>query len=49
MEVTYIDERKGLLAPLEPPGLHAGVIDLIMTPPVEITHYKQLLRNLLKI
>ena len=49
MEVTYIDERQGLLAPLEAPVLHAGVIDLIMAPPVEITHFIQLLRNLLKI
>ena len=49
MEVTYAEERQGIPTPLELPGLYAGVVDLIMTPPVEITHFIQLLRNLLKI
>lgn len=49
MEVTCTEERQGLSVPLDLPVLYTGVVDLIMTPPVEITHFIQLLRNLLKI
>jgi len=49
MEVTYTEERQELLAPLESPVFNAGVVDLIITPPIDITHFILLLRSLLKI
>ena len=49
MEVTYTEERQELLAPLESPVFNTGVVDLIITPPIDITRFILLLRNLLKI
>ena len=49
MEVTYAKERQGLSTSLELHVLYVGIVDLVMTPPVDISHFIQLLRNLIKI